>query len=127
MVKMVQSLNASRSVSCTKASVCVSMAAVASSSSKICRRKCQLGADFRRNRYVTLLWRSKARAMQSSWRSPTEKLSPFSTTELSNCNGSKRILSFILVRSSASQMATSVYWLKGSKLYLPANNKFQMV
>lgn len=68
--------------------------------------------------FPTLLCRRRARAMQSSCRSPTEKFSPFSMTKCSSWLGRHLILSFMLVRSRASQIATSVYFSNGSKLYL---------
>ncbi len=66
----------------------------------------------------TLLCRRRARAMHSSCLSPTEKFSPFSMTGLSSCPASDFIFSFMLVRSTASQTASSEYFSKGSKLYL---------
>lgn len=66
----------------------------------------------------TLLRRRRARAMHKSCLSPTEKLSPFSTTILCSRPGRALIMSFIFVRSSASHRASSEYIPKGSKLYL---------
>lgn len=50
--------------------------------------------------------------------SPTEKFSPFSTTGLSSWPGKLLTLSFMLVRSIACQIASSVYFWNGSKLNL---------
>ena len=66
----------------------------------------------------TLLWRKRALAIQRSCLSPTEKFSPFSMTSLSSLPGSALIFSFIFVRSMASQITSSSYIWKGSKLYL---------
>lgn len=74
IVNIVQSANASLIVPWTKESVSLSIAAVASSN--IMMREC----------------RSNALAMHSSWRSPTLKFSPFSTTSVSSFIGRFEIL-----------------------------------
>ena len=127
MVNMVQSLKTSRNVFCTMTSVWLSMAAVASSRRRICQvsnnslpwfHHICINNGFIKKFNVALLCRRSALAMHKSCLSPTEKFSPFSVTIVSSCSASIFTLSFILVRSRASQMATSVYFSKGSKLYL---------
>lgn len=74
--------------------------------------------------WFTSLWRKRTRAIQMSCLSPTEKISPFSMTKLSIWFGKDLIFSFMLVRSMASQRASSVYFWKRSKLYLSTNSFF---
>ena len=57
-------------------------------------------------------------AMQSNWRSPTEKFSPFSTTQEDNPKSRQLIRSFMYVCSSADHISSSEWFSNGSKLYL---------
>ena len=70
----------------------------------------------------TLFCRNRTLAMQSSCLSPTEKLSLFLV--FVSCPGRDFTFSFIWVRSRAFQMASSEYFSKGSKLYLPKKKNY---
>mmetsp|Transcript_30932 Transcript_30932/g.62733 ORF Transcript_30932/g.62733 Transcript_30932/m.62733 type:complete len:214 (-) Transcript_30932:48-689(-) len=73
---------------------------------------------------ITLALRSSARAMQSSWRWPTLRLDPPSSTACLSWPPVPAMYSFIRTLSSASQIWLSEYSLNGSRLerMLPENS-----
>mmetsp|Transcript_31750 Transcript_31750/g.80969 ORF Transcript_31750/g.80969 Transcript_31750/m.80969 type:complete len:224 (-) Transcript_31750:3367-4038(-) len=107
MMSVVVAANASRMATWMALSVSRSTLAVASSSMRI------------------LDWRSMARAMQNSWRWPSEKLAPPSTTLASSLSSSAEMAACRPTLSSTSHSAVSACALKGSRFLrtLPLNMK----